>query len=407
MTINPIDRMATRSLNDVIGWIDSRIARLAAEKVVATGAVDRILAEDAVAAVEFPPFDRAGIDGVALRAVETVGASAYNPLGFHVTDGSGALAAGTAAQLCAGDRLPAGADAIVPPELAQPGATGTLDIIDAVPPEYEVERRASHFARGTVLVAAGRCVRAADLGLLAIGGAEQVAVVQRPRVAIMLTARDAAAAINATTLRPLLERDGGHIVKASGIEWTRTAIQQAISDSAADVVLLAGGPDRGRDREVGAAVAGAGTLDIAEVALSPGGSIAIGRTAAGSWVFALPGTPSSCLWAYEALIGRAIRRLAGRNPALPFRRYGLKLARKIVSIIGVTEIWPVRGKDDGSVEPLSGYVRSSLRAVTEADGFVIVAEGSEGMPAGSVVPVHLFNDDVIPATEDRSRDNAT
>jgi molybdopterin molybdotransferase len=116
----------------------------------------------------------------------------------------------------------------------------------------------------------------------------------------------------------------------------------------------------------------------------------MGRTAAGTRVFSLPDTPSSCFWAYEALIGRAIRRLAGRDPALPFPRREMKLTRKIVSTIGVTEICPVQRRTDGSVEPLLEHAPSNLRMVTQADGFVTVGEGSEGIPADTVVPVHLF-----------------
>lgn len=407
MTASPIDKIPTRSLADVIGWIDSQITRVAPEDLTAPSGLNRVLVNDAVAAADFPPFDCAAIDGVAVHAAETVGASAYNPLGFRVSDAPDTLVAGTAVRVGAGDPLPGGADAVVPPEFTQPGATGSVEILEAVPPEHGVERKAGHFMRGTVLLRAGRCLRPADLGLLAVGGVAKVTVVQQPRIAMVLAGRggkpaDAAAAANAAMLRPLLERDGARIVGSHRIDRTTAAIREALSAPGLDAVLVVGGPDEGRDRETAGALAETGELAIGEVALSPGGSIAMGRTANGTLVLSLPDTPSSCFWAYEVLIGRAIRRLAGRDPASPFRQREMRLGRKIVSMIGVTEICPVRRRDDGSVEPLVEYVRSNLRAVTQADGFVIVAEGSEGVPAGSVVTVHLFTDDTIPRAQSPS-----
>ncbi len=407
MTTGLADTPPCRSIVDATGWIDLEIARLAPEETAASDALGRVLAEDVTAAVDFPAFDRAAIDGVALRAAETVGASAYNLLGFHLADKADPLPAGSAARVGAGERLPPGADAIVPLDVAQLGAAGTIDIIEAVPPEHGVERKASHFTHRTVLLLTGRCVRAADLGLLAVGSVERVTVVQRPRIAIVLTGRgaepaDAAAEANAAMLRPLLERDGARVVGSRRVDRTTAAIRQAISTAGVDAVLVVGGPDQGCDRETAAVLLETGKLAISEVALNPGGSIVMGRTAGGTLAFSLPDTPSSCFWAYEALIGRAIRRLAGRDPASPFRQREMRLARKIVSMIGVTEICPVQRRDDGSVEPLVGHMRSNLRAVTQADGFVVVAEGSEGVPAGAVVAVHLFDDYIIPRAQSPS-----
>jgi molybdopterin molybdotransferase len=385
MGLDSTDRMPCRSVDDATGWIDSRIAPLPPEEVAAPDALGRVLATDAVSTVAFPPFDRAAIDGVALRADETVGAGAYNPLSFRLCDGAATLPMGAAARVRAGDRLPEGADTVAPPEFAQPGAAGMVDLIEAVPADNEVERRASHFARDAVLVPAGRCIRPPERGLLALGGVDRITVVRRPRVAIILAGAD----MDAGLLQPLIERDGGRVVDVR--RAARADIRQALSAADADAVLVTGGPDRGRDREMAVALAASGELAIAEVALSPGGAV-LGRTAGGAWAFSLPRAPSSCYWTYEILVGRAIRRLAGHSPDLPFRTGEMTLARKIVSAIGVTEICPVRRLGDGSVDPLSGYARANLRAVTQADGFVVVAEGSEGMPAGSVVSVYLFGD---------------
>jgi molybdopterin molybdotransferase len=380
--------LSTHSLDDVVALIDARIRALASEEIAAAQAFRRVLAADIVAAADFPPFDRAIVDGVALRSAETVGASAYNPLAFRVVANTAGLEANTAMRVRAAGRLPLEADCVVPDELVQSGAAGTVEIIEALAPENEIERRASHFARGTALLRAGNPLRSVDLGLIATAGVERVAVVQRPRVAIVLSTAGAADAV-ASILAPLVARDGGVITRVGHIEWTRAAMAAAVGD--ADLVLMVGGPTHGRDQESAAAFAQAGTLEVAEIALSPAGSLTIGTTGS-TWLFSLPGAAAACFWAYEIVAGRAIRRLAGRSPAMPFRQASLRLKRKIVSAIGTTEICPVRRLDDG-IEPASGYSSANLLALGRADGFVIVSEGSEGMPAGTIVPVHLFGED--------------
>lgn len=386
MTAHPIDRLPTRSYADCIGWIDAQVAALAPEELAVSDTLRRVLARDEVAARDFPPVDRVTIDGVALQSADTIGASAYNPLTFRISDRDDQVLPGTAIQVRAGDSLPAGADAVAPLEFAQPGVPGTIDVIEAVPAEHEVERKAGHFTHSTVLLRAGRCLRAADLGLLAAGGLDRIAVIRQPRIAVAVREGDAS---DVTMLRALIERDGGTVVATERIARTPAAIRQAIAAAGADVVLVVGGPERGRDRDAAAAFSDAGKLEIAEIAVSPGGSVAIGCLTAG-WAFSLPASLASSFWAYEAVVGRAVRRLAGRPSALPLQRRDMTLARKIVSTIGVTEFCGVRCRDDGTAEPLSRYARSNPRAVIEADGFVIVAEGSEGMPAGATAQVHLF-----------------
>jgi molybdopterin molybdotransferase len=138
-------------------------------------------------------------------------------------------------------------------------------------------------------------------------------------------------------------------------------------------------------------------LEFAEIALTPGGSIAMGFTDSAR-LFSLPAAPVACFWAYEIVVGRAIRRLAGRNAMLPFRRGSMRLERKIVSTIGMTEICPVR-RSNGGVEPSPGNSPANLLALARSDGFVIVPEGSEGMPAGTILQIYMFDDiatDVTP-----------
>lgn len=391
-----------RALGDVAAWIDTWAAPAGLEEVSLADAAGRVLAGDVTAAMDLPPFDRAAADGFALRADETVGAGAYSPLPFRLTPVSaGGVAPGHAAAVESGDPLPAGADTVVRLEQAMPESAGTIAIVAAVATGSEVERKGSQGARGAVLIAAGRQLGPGDIGLLASAGIERVPVVIRPRVRCLLAAGRVAEMgrtpppgavhdANGAMLTALVERDGGAVAERRRIERNWAALRDALRGGpAADVILVAGGTGSGSGDEAAAALADAGELAIRGVALHPGETAAAGR-ASSVPVFLLPGTPSACLWAYELLAGRAIRRLAGRSGALPFASRDMRLTRKIVSQIGMADVCPVRCTNDGEAEPLAPFTEAGLVAAARGDGFVIVADASEGHPEGATVTVYLY-----------------
>jgi molybdopterin molybdotransferase len=196
-------------------------------------------------------------------------------------------------------------------------------------------------------------------------------------------------------LHSLIERDGG-VTDLCRMERTAQAVREALVPGGADIVLLVGGTGRGRNDHAAAVLAEAGALAIDGVALRPGSAAGIGCTEAGVPVVLLPGTPSACLWAYEFLAGRAIRRLGRCNPAFPFPSRTMTVGRKIVSELGLTEVVPVRRASSGEAEPMPSFAAVGLRAVTQADGFVVVPEGSEGYQRGTSVTVHLYDDPSSP-----------
>lgn len=106
-------------------------------------------------------------------------------------------------------------------------------------------------------------------------------------------------------------------------------------------------------------------------------------------VLLLPGNPVSCLCAYDFFAGRAIRRLGGRPANWPYPTRRLPLSRKLVSQIGRTDYARVKIVDD-QVQPLAISGASMLSSTTQADGFVVIAAGSEGYPPGAAVDVYLY-----------------
>jgi molybdopterin molybdotransferase len=403
----PQGLFARTSVADSAAWIDEHVVSLEYEEILLAQAAGRVLAQDAVTASELPPFDRAAVDGIAVRADETAGAGTYNPLSFPLSAMvDGALPAAAGLRLGAGDPLPAGADAVVPLEHVGLTADGSCEIIDAVAAGSGVERKACHFRRDAVLLPAGRRLHPHDLGLLAVAGVSRLRVVRCPRVRCFLAMRSAAGSAaapaarvdaNGPQLRALIQRDGGSIAALREVGRNSAAIAGALAEPDADIVIVAGGTGRGLDDETVAALAATGELAIHGVALRPGESAGVGRRHDGVPVFLLPGAPAACLWAYELLAGRALRRLAGRDPALPFPTRRMTTAGKIVSSIGTTEVCPVRRLSDDRVEPIASLAGAGLAAA--ADGFVIVAEGSEGIPRGASATVYLYDHGPRPAID--------
>jgi molybdopterin molybdotransferase len=304
-------------------------------------------------------------------------------------------------RLGAGDRLPRGTDAVVPLDQVGPDEGGACAIVEPVAAGNEVERAGSQGARGTPLLSAGRRLRPGDVGVLASAARTRAGVVRRPRVRCVLSGEAGGAgttlppgtACDATApmLRALIERDGG-VMEQRRAERRLETLRAALHLPAADIVLFVGGAGAGSNERAAAVLAEVGTLAIDGVALRPGAATGIGRTAAGVPVLLLPGTPVACLWAYEFFAGRAIRRLGGRSPALPFASRNATATRKIVSEIGMTEVVPVRQVNGDGAEPLPSFAAAGLRAVTEADGFVMVPEGSEGYQRGTTVTVYLYDE---------------
>jgi molybdopterin molybdotransferase len=389
-------------VEEVWAWIDALPAPLGPEEVPVTEAAGRILAEDVRAPFDLPPFDRAAVDGIAVRADETVGAGAYNPLHFRLSPAGANLPPGGAVRVNAGDPLPPGADAVVPVDRIGSDDGGACTVIESVVGGNDVERAASNGARGDLLMEAGRHLMSADAGLLSCAGIACIAAVRRPHVRCVLAAGvvDTGAALpsglvydaNGPLLGALIARDGGLATGLCRVGRDRAGLRDAIDSEGADIVLVAGGTGFGANDHAAAALADAGELAIHGVALRPGDTAGIGRTAGGVTVVLLPGAPAACLWAYEFVAGRAVRRLGGRNRALPFARTEMTAVRKIVSEIGMTEVCPVRRVDEGGAEPVASFAEAGLKAVTEADGFVLVPEGSEGYQKGAAVTVYLYDE---------------
>jgi molybdopterin molybdotransferase len=399
------------AVEEVWAWIAREVQPLGAEFVTLSEGCGRILAHDLVATEPVPPFDRAAMDGYALRADETVGASSYTPAVFRCVGRSrpGQACAISVGQsqtvaVATGAPLPWGTDAVVPFEATRLEGEAVL-VCEAVPQGRHVSRRGEDLAPASLVLPAGRLLRPQDLGVLSAVAAASVAVIRRPRVVLLVTgnellppgtpARDFQIPdMISVMIAALVARDGGSCRVVGPLPDTTSRIRQAVLEvqDRADLLLVSGGSSAGPEDHVPGIIAELGRLIAHGVALRPASPTGLGLIRQGELpVVLLPGNPVSCLCAYDFFAGPIVRRLGGRPLTWPYRRVRLPLARKLTSSVGRVDYARVRIRD-GQVEPVSTGGASILSSVSRADGFVVVSADQEGVPAGDSVVVWCFDE---------------
>lgn len=393
------------SVDEALAWVDAASKVLGPEDITLNDACGRVLANAVTAPMSVPPFERSAMDGYAVIADETTGATDYNPLPFEVIGTSmpghafeGSLASGQAVRIMTGAPIPDGCTGVVPVEYTS--AEGTrVNVTLPIPHGKHVGRVGEDIAEGTEVLPAGRVLRPQDLGVLASLGMDRVTVVRRPQVRIITTGNELAVPgspreehqiydANTSILTALVSRDDAVLESARRVEDSEDAIRDALTDGDVDVVLVGGGSSVGAEDFAPQIVAEEGELPIHGVAMRPSSPSGMGRVGE-KLVFLLPGNPVSCLCAYDFFAGRCIRQLGGRNAEWPYAKTTAKLVRKISSVVGRLDYCRVL-LDGDQCEPIAISGASILSSTTRADGFVIVPPGSEGYPEGSDIVVYRY-----------------
>lgn len=401
------------SVEEVLASIRQHVHRpdpeAAFEEVEAAEAAGRVLAREVRALFDVPGFDRAAMDGHAVRGEDTFGASPYNPVPLKVIGEArpgaphrGTLGAGEAVRIMTGAPLPEGADAVLPAEASEEEGA-TLEALEAVPPRRHVSTRGEDLRAGDLLLWRGRLLRAQDAGAAASAGHARLAVFRRPLVALLVTGDelvppglepdpDSGTVVdsNSVVLTALVRRDGGEPLAAERVRDGEAPVREAMrrASARADLVLVSGASSVGAEDHAPRVLDAEGLLLRHGVAMRPSGPAGFGLLG-GRPVFLLPGNPVSCLCAYDFFAGPALRRLAGLPETWPYPARRLPAGRKIVSVTGRLDYVRVR-VEEGAAVPLATSGASILSSTVRADGFVVVPENLEGYGAGEEVIVHLY-----------------
>ncbi len=397
---------ATRhDVHEALALLQQRITPLPSEVIALDEGLDRVLAEDIVAAVDVPHFDRSAVDGYGVRARDTFGASDYNPIPLllmgDVFPGRAldlTLGANEAVRIMTGAPLPAGADAVVMAEYAEEDGAH-VNILQPLSPFKNVGRIGEDIHSGDVVLTRGRKLRPQDLGVLASIQVAQIPVYRRPTVALIITGNELVGVhepltgckigdSNSFTLSGLSRRLGALPVHKGIIRDEYQLIKDAIQQAAEAVVIVTGGTSVGAEDFAPLIIQELGELVVHGVAMRPSSPVGFGFIQQRP-IFLIPGNPVSALVAFDAFVGPTLQLMQGLKPVYPYAQVRGRLTRKIASAIGRVDFVRVRITETG-IEPLRVTGASILSSTTRADGFIIVDKNSEGLDQGQEVEVYVY-----------------
>jgi molybdenum cofactor synthesis domain-containing protein len=376
------------------------------ERVPLLAARDRIVAAAAVAAVDVPPFDRAAMDGYAVRAEDTFGASRNDPRVLRVIakvftgeTTSTNIAPGECIEIATGAPLPGGADAVVMvEETERPDDSDDVRIFTPVYPRQHVGRRGADIQARQTVLQAGAVLNPSRIGALAAIGLTEADVYARPSVAILSTGNEVVEPgatlrpgqiydINRYTLASIVAAHGGEPIGAHAVSDDLASLTAALDRALAhDLIVFSGGSSVGERDLILDALMARGEILFHGVAVKPGKPTTFG-IANGKPVLGMPGYPTSCLSNAYILLVPMLRKMA-RLPEFHPQTRRVPLATRIVSTTGRHQFYTVRIADEAAVPAFKAS--GDITSMSKADGYIDIPAAVDIVEAGEMVVVNLF-----------------
>jgi putative molybdopterin biosynthesis protein len=390
------------------------LAPLPGETVGLAAALGRVLAADVAAPIDVPPFDRANVDGFALRSADTMGASDGAPRRFRL-NGEVILCghapalevtAGSATTIATGAVIPRGADAVVMIEhtdLADEGAAPAIDVRRAVAPGQFISYAGSDIARGETVLRRMTLLSSREIGMLAACGLAEIEVVRKPKVAVLstgdeLTAPGSALAparvydSNGAIIAAAVTEAGGEPVPFGAFPDDEAALERAVRAAlaACDLVVLSGGTSKGAGDLSYRIVSKLGEVLVHGVALKPGKPLCL-ATIDGKPLAVLPGFPTSAIFTFHAFVAPVIRARAGLA-AEAARSIEAQVPVRIASELGRKEfvLVALAPGEDAAVAFPTAKGSGAVTSFSQADGFLEIDALAAALDAGSRARVTLI-----------------
>lgn len=389
------------------------------EELELSVAFDRILAEDIVAQEDLPAHPRSTMDGYAVRAADTFGASesmpCYLSIAGEVLMGkapTGSISKGICYKIATGGLLPKGADSVVMFEHTVPVDETMIEIVKGVGVGTNIINKGEDISCDSVALKAGQRLRPQDIGLLAGLGAAKVKATKKVRVAILSTGDEIVEYteqpdsgqirnINSLTLAGLVRRAGGvfsdYGIVSDSEDIFLAAVEKAAKEN--DIVLFSGGSSVGV-RDLGEKVVeslGPPGILVHGVTLKPGKPILIGLSErhGNTPIFGLPGHPVSAMVCFDFFVQPVIEKLSGycAPTTLPRPFVPARVSRNLNSAPGRLDLVRVRLSKNAThwiAEPILGK-SGSISTLSRADGYFLIDQDSQGINEDSEVEVVLFS----------------
>jgi molybdenum cofactor synthesis domain-containing protein len=345
------------------------------------------------------------LDGYAVRAGDTAGAGRTAPRTLRCIEQvfTGQVpvqpvGAGQCIEVATGAPLPAGADAVVMIEEADPDASGEVRILAAARPGQNIGPQGADIRKGETVLRDGTVLNASRVGAIAALGLTDIEVYSKPRVAILSTGNEIVDPggqlapgqiydVNKLTLSAVVSDHGGVPVPlrtvADSLEDLSRAVDECLDH---DVLVFSGGSSVGHRDLIMDVIAAKGEILFHGIAVKPGKPTAFGRIG-GKLVFGMPGYPTSCLSNAYILLAPTLRRIA-RLPAQAVRSLPLPLGARVVSVAGRHQFYSVRIAD-GTAMP-AFKASGDITSMSQADGYIEIPSDVEVVDKGVIVTVKLF-----------------
>lgn len=374
------------------------------ERIPLEEACSRVLAEDLIAEMTVPPFDRSAMDGYALRAEDTYGASAFKPRRLRLVGAAypgesfdGEVGKGECIQISTGCPMPKGADAVVMVEYTKE-EKGFVEIQRPIYPGGNVAPKGEDIERGVRVLEAGDYLTPSKVGVLAALGRKTVKVYSRPRVSIISTGREVREVglelgegevydINSYTLSAIVAANGAkpirHGVTLDTYEELRSAIEGALES---DMIVLSGGSSVGARDLLYNVVLELGRALFHGVQVKPGKPTLFGFVQ-GKPLFGMPGYPTSCLSNAYLLLVPALRKMAGLPQREP-KKVKARMGQRFASASGRVQFLTVKIRDGKAYQAFKKS--GAITSMSEADGYIVVPLNVDVIEEGEEVVVTLL-----------------
>jgi len=374
------------------------------ERVPLLDANGRVSGADVQSTRDVPPFSRAGMDGFAVIANDTFGASRYEPKTLRVIEKvytgqvpTQQLTAGTAVEIATGAPMPAGADAVVMVEETETSGT-EVRVLTPVYPRQNVGRQGADISVGQIVIRDGDVLNPSRIGALAALGVVDVEVYAKPTVAILSTGNEIIDPgeelrpgqiydINKFTLSTIIQEHGGVPVPFATAQDTIEALEEAIvACLSCDLLVFSGGSSVGERDLILDVIGRQGDIVFHGIAVKPGKPTVFG-TIQGKPMFGMPGYPTSCLSNAYLLLVPALRAMARLQPRHT-HTVSLTLGQRIVSTTGRHQFYTVK-IIDGQAMP-AFKASGDITSMSQADGYIEIPAQTDIVEKGQIVDVRLF-----------------
>jgi len=392
------------SLDEAFAILKGILKKTGAEEVPIEEANGRIIAYDIVAGIDVPGFRKSAMDGYAVIAEDTFGASNTNPRQLKIVESVTAgvvpvkdIKAGECIQITTGAPMPDSATAVLMVEYAETQGSNVTYYRPCTPGE-NVIKAGSDISTGDVLFNSGTKLNPRFLGVISSLGVSKLKVAKAPVIAYFSTGNEVTAVneklqpgkiydINSRTVVETLKEHGCTVhflgVIRDDLSQIKAAIREKLGDS--DLVVLSGGSSLGGEDFMVEAVKDLGEVLVHGIASKPGKPVLIGKVN-GKLVLGLPGYPTSALSNVYSLVLPVIYWMMDSEMHRPV--VSAKLSRKVASTIGRYEFLPVRIEDGRAVPVMKGS--SAITTMSLAHGYIEIDENTEVVNKDQQVEVNLF-----------------